>query len=320
MSVTLWSETPARFDKAVVFACDRNYARYGMFAAAQLARLAPARDFDICICGAEDLPLPPGLAPLGLRLCRVETGAAFDGLRLDPRRTQSAYLRLALPLAFAGQYRRLLYLDSDVFIQGGDFSALMSVDLGGHALGAVRDNIQWRTPTRRPEQFRRLGWPSARYFNSGVLLIDVAAYNAREVFSACLDFAARHGDLLVGLDQELLNCALVDGWAELSPVWNWQYTWASRLFEAMVGANVVHFIGPKKPWNHTGGELPLRFRHAYRDFFAEHFPEAPPLGPDGTPPHRNPRFLRKALIKHVIAAPRMCAYLDRFESDLSVLS
>ena len=108
------------------------------------------------------------------------------------------------------------------------------------------------------------------------------------------------------------------GWAEISPVWNWQYTWASRLFEAMEDAHVVHFIGPKKPWTHDGGELPLRFRRAYSRFFAAHFPDQP-IAPDGLPPHRNPAFLRRMLVKHLVSAGKTCAYLDRFETDLTVI-
>ena len=107
------------------------------------------------------------------------------------------------------------------------------------------------------------------------------------------------------------------GWAEISPVWNWQYTWASRLFEAMADAHVVHFIGPKKPWTHAGGELPLRFRRAYRAFFAEHFPEAP-VGEDGVAPMANRAFLQRSLAKHLLSAHKMSAYLERFPSDLTV--
>ncbi len=46
---------------------------------------------------------------------RIETGGVLSGLPVDARRTEAVYLRLAPPAAFAGQYRRLLYLDSDVF-------------------------------------------------------------------------------------------------------------------------------------------------------------------------------------------------------------
>ncbi|MBB5223442.1 hypothetical protein HNP73_003389 [Amaricoccus macauensis] len=318
-TVTLEADGPARSGRAVVFAADGAYLRYAAFAAAQLARLIPARDFDICLCGPEMPEAVPGLDGLGLRRCRVTTGDMFDRLGLDPRRSAASYLRYALPEAFAAEYGRLLYLDADVFIQGGDFGALLSVDLGAHPLGAVRDNMQWRTPRRRTPSYERLGLPWASVFNSGMMLIDVSTWRERDVLGRMLAFGAAHDPARVGLDQDLVNAVVRGGWAELSPVWNWQYTWASRLFEALADAHVVHFIGPRKPWSHDGGELPLRFRRAYRDFFAANFPEEP-VGPDGVAPLANRRFVGRMLVKHLLSLGKLGAYLDRFPDDLTVLA
>ena len=248
----------------------------------------------------------------------MATAGVFAALGQDRRRSEAAYLRLALPAAFAGEYRRILYLDADVFVQGGDFAALLEVDIGAHPLAAVRDNMQWRTPGRVVPSYKRLGLAGSKVFNSGVLLIDVAAFNGQEVLERCLAFGKAHPPERIGLDQDLINAVLHGGWAEISPVWNWQYTWASRLFEAMADAHVVHFIGPKKPWSHAGGELPLRFRRAYRAFFAEHFPDAP-IGEDGVAPMANRAFLAKSLGKHLISLGKMAAYLERFPSDLTVI-
>jgi hypothetical protein len=314
------SQQPRRHRTAVAFCCDANYAPFACFAASQIAALAPRRSFDICLCHSED-DAPPiaGDLGIGFRSCRIETGGVLRSLALDQRRTTSTYLRLALPAAFEGQYDRVLYLDSDIFVQGGDFRALLDVDLGERAVAAVRDNTQWRTPGRRPEEFRRLGLPAAPYFNAGVLLLDVAAYNRQAVLGRCLAFAAAHPGALLRNDQSLLNLVLQEDWAELAPCWNWQYTRASMLYEATTGAHVIHFIGGKKPWNHTGGALPLRFRRAYRAFLDEHFPDVPAIGPDGTPPHRNLGYMRRMLVRHLLAAGRFADYLDRFESDLTVL-
>jgi hypothetical protein len=320
MAIQLGAATPARSDRAVVFACDGTYARFALLAADQIARAHPGRDFDICLCSDQDLTVPPGLAHHGIRVVRVATEGIFEGLRLDPGRTDVVYLRLALPAAFAAEYRRLLYMDADVFVQGGDFAGLLGLDLGGRVLGAVRDNTQWRAPGRRPEQFRRLGLPAAPYFNAGVLLIDVGAFNDSGLLERCVAFGRTHRDRMIRHDQNLLNGTLQGDWAELSPAWNWQYTRASMLFEAMETAHVIHFIGPKKPWSHKGGAVPLKFRRAYREFFAAHFPEAPPIGDDGLAPHQNRDYLRRMLMRHLLAVGRFCDHLDRFPSDLTVLT
>jgi hypothetical protein len=320
MAISLEASSAAASDRAIVFACDGRYLPFALFAAEQIARLRPRRDFDICLCAlGETLAMPPALAPLGLRICRIESGGALAGLPVDARRSEATYLRLLLPAALAGDYRRLLYLDSDVFVQGGDFGALLGVDLGARPLAAVRDNFQWRNPRRHVDSFRAMKLPKAPYFNAGVLLVDTRSFEAAAVLARCVDFAAAHAGDLLHMDQDVLNGVLIGEWAELSPVWNWQYTRATMLFEAMEGANVVHFIGAKKPWTHTGGQLPPRFRDAYRDFFARVYPERPPLA-DGLAPHGNRRYLREVLIRHTLAAGSFCDYLDRFESDLTVLN
>jgi hypothetical protein len=318
VTIQLIAETPARHGKAIVFACDSNYAPFAWFAAERLARLAPDRDFDICLAAMETPAAVPGLEGIGVRRCRVETGGVFADLCRDARRTEAAYLRYALPRAFQAEYGRILYLDADVFPQAGDFSALLDVDLRGHAVGAVRDNTQWRTPGRRPESFRRLGLAPAPYFNSGVLLIDTHAFEGQKVLDRCLALGAEHPPERIGLDQELVNAVLHGDWAELSPLWNWQYTWATRLLEGMVGANLVHFIGHRKPWRHEKGELPLKFRRAYAPFLAAHFPDYPAVLSDGTPPEGNPVFLYKLLFKHLLTTWPMVKYLRRFPDELKV--
>ncbi len=314
--ISMKADRAASARRAVVFACDSGYLPFALMAAGQIAALHPDRDFDICLCSDAPLDVPEAFANLGLRVVEVSAAGVFSGLRLDRGKTEVVYLRLALPEALAGDYDRLLYLDADVFVQGGDFSALLALDLDDRAIAAVRDNTQWRSPNRRPLQFRRLGLPATRYFNAGVLLIDVAQWRERRVMERCIDFGERHRPKMIRHDQNLLNGVLQGDFAEISPVWNWQYTWATRLYEAMVGANVVHFIGKKKPWNHDGGEVPLRFRRAYRAFFREHFPERE-IGLDGTSTLANPNYVRKVMLKHFGAARRMSNYLARFPDDLT---
>ena len=197
-------------------------------------------------------------------------------------------------------------------MQGGDFAALLDVDLGPHPLAAVRDNIQWRTPGRRPEQFRRLGLPAAPVLQRGVLLIDVGRLQRAATCSRAASPSARSHppSAMIRHDQDLLNAMLHGDWAELSPVWNWQYTWASRLFEAMADAHVVHFIGPKKPWTHdrrrAAAALPPRLPRVLRGAL----PRGAAIGEDGVAPMANRAFLQRSLAKHLVSAHKMSAYLD----------
>lgn len=317
--VVLHADRPARYRKAVVFCCDGNYLPFAMHAADRLRRFSACRDFDVCIChGVQDITLPDSLDHLDVRLCRIETGDSFEDLRLDPGRTTDVYLRIALPIAFAQDYDRILYLDADIFVQGGDVSALLNVDMGAHAIAAVRDNVQWRTPTRQNARNTMNGVPSSSYFNAGIMLMDVKTYLEQDIMDRCITFGRKHRDVLKRHDQNLYNAVLLDDWAELSPMWNWQFSKAARFFSTLVSPHIIHFIGPAKPWKDREGQFEPRFLASYKRFCAAHFPDhafAPEpdqrLAPDS-------RIVTKMLIKHLISRRKMARYLARFPSDLTV--
>ncbi|MGG7644857.1 glycosyltransferase family 8 protein [Rhodovulum sp. YNF3179] len=308
------SQTAPRHRSAVALACNDAYAPYAFFVADQIARLHPERSFDICIA-MPDPPAPPAsLARHDIRLLRFADGNPFDDGPNPGRHGGAAYLRLVLPDLLARDYDRMLYLDSDVFVTSGGLDQLLQMDLGPHPVGAVRDNLQWRTPDRQVPEFRKMGLGRAPYFNSGVLLIDIPRFRAESVLDRCLETFAMHPEALPRHDQSLLNIVLHGGWAELSPVWNWQYTWSSRFFADLVAPKILHFIGTVKPWRDRKRRLPERYRAPYAAFLAETYPDRPDLAlpsPDGPAAldEMGPSFL-----KHWQSLGAMRRYLGRFTS------
>lgn len=317
--MTLDADKKARFRKAIVFCCDNNYLPFAMHAATEIVRAAPKRDFDICLCyGEQPVTIPDSLGDLDVRLCRIDTQGCFEGLRLDKGKTHDVYLRIALPSVFADDYDRILYLDADIFVQGGDFSRLMDVDMGSHCVAAVRDNVQWRTPDRQNARNTMKGVPASAYFNAGVMLMDVRGYLDRDPMAQCIDFGRAHRAELKRHDQNLYNAVLQGNWAELSPMWNWQFSRAARLFSTLVSPHVLHFIGPEKPWKDREGQFEPRFIASYRRFIETHFPDHA-LPPD--PETRlTPDSMRvtKMLVKHLLSRRKMARYLARFPSDMTV--
>lgn len=297
---------------AVAMACNAAYAPYAFCLAEQIARAHPARDFDICIFSDEALTLPPSLAPLGLRLIPLGGENPFLDTPNPSRHGHSTYLRLLVPSQVTGTYRRLLYLDSDILLQGGGLDRLLGADLQGRTVGAVRDHQQWRSPRRQVVEFKAMGLPQAPYFNAGVLLIDVDRFARAEVLPKAQDLMRRRPDLLRRHDQSLLNLLLRDDWTEFSPVWNWQYTAASRYFAALAEPRLLHFIGSRKPWADRRNQLPASFRQVYRDFQTRHYPDRPELCTADPAALGWPDKLASSLIRHAISARRMRAYLARF--------
>jgi lipopolysaccharide biosynthesis glycosyltransferase len=236
---------------------------------------------------------------------------------LAERRSHASYLCLMLPRLLGAEYGRILYLDADIHLERGDLGALLGVDLRGQAVGAVRDHKQWRTPGHRAQEFARLGWPAARYLNSGVLLLDATRYEAEGWLDRMVEIA---GDPALARgytrnDQSAINLALRGRWTELSPVWNWQFDRANRYAMSHAEPRLVHFIGSRKPWNDAARDLPPRFRARVHAFLSEHVPDHPALAGLDPVGRAEPRDLAKAYLTHWRRWRAMEAYLGRFPSE-----
>lgn len=308
----------AQHDRCIYFSVDAGFYPYAMFVADQIARKTPARDFDICIVSQDDLPHHPLWDEHGLRVLRIDTGDLAQRVPSDARISFAAYLRIMAPTLLGDDYRRMLYLDADFFYQRGDLSRLLDLDLQGHPIGAVRDMIQLRKPDRVPNDFKPLGLGFARYFNSGLLLVDTKAWNAQDVAETCLRFASENADRILQHDQTVLNVILRDNWAELSLVWNYEYSHQTMYFAAMFDVCFYHFVGRRKPFKSSYGGFPRRFTHAYRDFFDTHFPDRNIPVQEGLQIRENWRKHVFVLLFHMVNLRRFLWNDDRFASDWEV--
>jgi len=308
---------PARFKKAVFLSVDENYFPFAMFVADRLHRLNPERDFDICIVGTEDFADHPLIQEIGVRICRLEV-AATPNLPTGKRLSQAAYLRLLAPAALADDYQRLLYLDADMMPLRGDYSALLDVDLGGHAIGAVLDDNQMRKPDRIPADFKKLGLSHQKYLNSGLLLIDTAKFNDRNIGEQAMALAAEHPEAMLFHDQSALNAVLLGGWAELSNVWNFQIWQKSLYFSIHFNPANLHFIASQKPWASRRGIYPAWILALYREFFKNHFPQKF-REMEGLPlPEQKRRTHMLLLALHAVNFRRYIPNATRFADDMDV--
>ena len=304
-----------RHDVAVIIACDANYLPYAAIPALQLA----GGEYDVLIGGPAPLSLPPLLTDAGIGHVAAVDSAILDALPTDARRSIATYMELFFARALRGTYRRILVLDSDVVFERGDPGRLLRADMLGRAVAAVRDNRQWRTPDRKVAEFRKLGEPAHPYFNAGVVMIDTEAFAAQELPARAEDFA-RHHLAGLGRDQALMNGILKGDWAEISPLWNWQFTSASAHLTAMADPCLIHFIGTRKPWLASSqGIVPMRMRAAFGRVLAAHFPETPPV-PEARRRHwPTTGALRAALFRQWRAAGAMTRYLDRFADEYTLV-
>ena len=114
-------------------------------------------------------------------------------LRVDEHVTSATYFRLLIEELLPEDLDRVLYLDSDTIINK-DLSELWQTDLRGAPLGAIQDPAIVTIGTVEGiENYAALGLKGEeRYFNAGVLLIDLKQFRAERISEQVLEFLKEH--------------------------------------------------------------------------------------------------------------------------------
>jgi lipopolysaccharide biosynthesis glycosyltransferase len=157
----------------------------------------------------------------------------FAELRVDDWSSMAHYFRLLAPRVLPTHIRKILYLDSDVIVRG-PLRELWNTDLSDHALAAVQDAF-WDPNADLPYIDMPEG---AKYFNSGVILINLEYWRQYNVGERAIKFIRDNPTRVNYYDQDALNAILVGCWIALPATWN----------QHILDPAIVHFIGDNKPW------------------------------------------------------------------------
>ena len=181
--------------------------------------------------------------------------ADFTDLRVDKWASPAVYYRFLAPRLLPTDVKKVLYLDLDIIVRGS-LKNLWNTDLTGCALAAV--------PDLGNASQMALGLPTgAKYFNSGVLLINLQFWRQNSVPERAIAFARENPEKVQYWDQDALNGSLVDKWCELPAYWNWLYWSRPSEHDTEEQPAIVHFHGQHKPW-HWSNTHP--FRQEYRKY------------------------------------------------------
>lgn len=165
----------------------------------------------------------------------------------------ATWFRICLGQFIEKSVDRLLYLDCDIIVNG-DIEELMNVDLRGFSMAAVMD-----TPWQLDYVQDYLGTDKeSGYFNAGVMLIDMRAYRAADVFRKAIEIL-KEKDQLPFQDQDILNIVFEKHWLELPCKWNLlngflkkDYMTDPRYPAIATGIRdhvIVHYSAKEKPWS-----------------------------------------------------------------------
>ena len=190
--------------------------------------------------------------------------------RFSSHLTAATLMKLLLAQHLSDQYDKLLYLDCDLTLHG-DIGRIFSLDTGAHEIAAVPAAriLVALTERRRREtldHFRALGMTEPyRFFNSGVLYIDVAKWNRSELGDRALAYIKQNPELCALPDEDALNAILDGGIAELTPIWNMNPRRRGRTAHDIARPVIIHYAGHDKPWRRYGRRKRLfPDRTAYR--------------------------------------------------------
>lgn len=199
--------------------------------------------------------------------------------------THCSYFRMLIPELLPENVEKVLYIDSDLLFKA-DARGLWETPLDGAYCLAVQDaaapfiNAEVSLPGRsschanlaamRPvANYEKFGISACeKYFNGGVLLIDLNKWRNGDVAQQLLRCIRENESTVLWWDQYALNVVLAGKWKEADPRWNqgsYIYTYppddqpfSESVYRSLTESpSVVHFTSHLKPW-HPRSDHPYR--------------------------------------------------------------
>lgn len=179
---------------------------------------------------------------------------ALGGVRISDRWGVATFFRLLAPELLPPELGQVIYLDSDLVIEG-NLAQLWAEDLENHPALAVQD--YWlphvSMPCALPATYQELGLaPDTLYFNAGMIVLNLKYWREKNVAQKALNYARQNHTI----DQEAINATIAGQWKPLDLRWNVQVCGVARPAiklpyhpgEMIRKAFIIHFTSPDKPW------------------------------------------------------------------------
>ncbi|MCG6138370.1 MAG: glycosyltransferase family 8 protein [Nostoc sp. LLA-1] len=164
----------------------------------------------------------------------------IDNLKVSQHISSAAYYRLIAPDILPHDLSKILYLDSDLIVNGSIID-LYSYDLSNYVVASHGKKV---ITTKK-----RLQLNSNYYFNSGVMLINLDIWRQMNIGKQCIDLIRNHPDMVKLHDQDALNKVIDGQFLNVDQKWNSLvdlYEGSSQVNDQSI---VVHFTGSLKPWH-----------------------------------------------------------------------
>ncbi|MBA1244167.1 hypothetical protein G7016_15620 [Pseudomonas japonica] len=232
---------------------DQRFSRHAMVTLLSVLRANPAEAFHFHFISFDPLTFDDVLSAVSeLRSprCAITSYQApphiFAALPESPHFPKSACLRLLAPFLLRG-CGRVLYLDADIVCLGPVRPLWDAVEHSEQIVAVVEDCAE--TVDR---QVAALGLEGRRYFNSGMLCIDIPRWLEGTVTEQVLTILQVDGGYLRFPDQDALNQVLEGRSKYVAGCYNQQFTLAhepqDEVRRVPSGTVLLHYSGVDKPW------------------------------------------------------------------------
>ncbi|HLO84742.1 MAG TPA: glycosyltransferase family 8 protein [Nostocaceae cyanobacterium] len=164
-----------------------------------------------------------------------------ENLKVSAHISSAAYYRLLAPDLLPQNLDKVLYLDSDLVVNGS-IAELYNYDLTNYVIAANRGD------GKAVSAKKRLQLKGDYYFNSGVMLINLRIWREMQIGKQCIEYIRKYPDQVLLWDQDALN-KIIDGqFFHLDKKWNSLVDLYAGKSTVDRESTIIHFIGSLKPW------------------------------------------------------------------------
>ena len=175
----------------------------------------------------------------------------------DSHVSEATYYRLFIENLLPSNVEEILYLDC-VVICLRDFANEMKdvsneMKISGNAI-AVNTEFINRSLENDEEVFNRLDNNLKKYFNAGVMYIDMEKWKSKNVQQLSLNIINEKSKILNYWDQDILNLIFFGNYFELEKKFNFKITQNLSKDNSEITDNEIflHYMGSNKPWTLEG--------------------------------------------------------------------
>ena len=249
----------------IFLAADNRYLPYlGVTVKSIADHTSPEFHYDIKILSTaipkERLEMLYSMPLPNVTVSTVDLDRPIGGIREALKRrlrdyySESIYYRLFIPTMFP-ELDRAVYIDCDIVLCS-DISRLYFTDIGDCLVGAVADESIPDVPAFCDYVDRWVGVPKEKYFNSGVLLMNLRAMREDRLEEKFLYLLGEYNFDTVAPDQDYLNRLCFGRVHYLDAGWNKQPKGGG---EPLSEQFLIHYNMFNKPWHYRGVEYEEEF-------------------------------------------------------------